>query len=36
LAVFVPCALPGETVRVRLVEEKRGHARIDSIRIWEK
>ena len=26
-AVFVPFALPGETVRLRLVEEKRGYAR---------
>jgi 23S rRNA (uracil1939-C5)-methyltransferase len=26
-AVFVPFALPGERVRVRLIEEKRGHAR---------
>jgi 23S rRNA (uracil1939-C5)-methyltransferase len=31
LAVFVPCALPGETVRVRLVEEKRGHARAELL-----
>jgi 23S rRNA (uracil1939-C5)-methyltransferase len=33
LAVFVPCALPGETVRVRLVEEKRGHARAELLEV---
>lgn len=32
-AVFVPFALPGETVRVRLVEEKRGHARAELVQI---
>jgi 23S rRNA (uracil1939-C5)-methyltransferase len=33
LAVFVPCALPGEAVRVRLVEEKRGHARAELLEV---
>jgi 23S rRNA (uracil1939-C5)-methyltransferase len=33
LAVFVPCALPGETVRVRLVAEKRGHARAELLEV---
>ena len=33
LAVFVPYALPGETVRVRLVEEKRGHARAELLEV---
>ena len=33
LAVFVPCALPGETVRVSLVEEKRGHARAELLEV---
>lgn len=32
-AVFVPFALPGETVRVRLVEEKRGHVRAELLEI---
>ena len=32
-AVFVPYALPGERVRVRLVEEKRGHARAELVEI---
>src|SRR5512143_3001247 len=35
LAVFIPCALPGETVRVRLVEEKRGHARAELLDVLE-
>lgn len=33
LAVFVPCALPGERVRGRLVEEKRGHARLELLEV---
>jgi 23S rRNA (uracil1939-C5)-methyltransferase len=33
LAVFVPGALPGERVRVRLVDEKRGHARADLLEV---
>lgn len=32
-AVFVPFALPGETVRLRLTEEKRGHARAELLEI---
>jgi 23S rRNA (uracil1939-C5)-methyltransferase len=32
-AVFVPFALPGERVRIRLVEEKRGHARADLVEV---
>lgn len=32
-AVFVPLALPDEQVRVRLVEEKRGHARAELLEI---
>lgn len=32
-AVFVPFALPGERVRVRLVEEKRGHARAELLEV---
>jgi 23S rRNA (uracil1939-C5)-methyltransferase len=34
-AVFVPFALPGERVRVRLVEEKRGHARPELVEVLE-
>lgn len=34
-AVFVPYALPGETVRVRLVEEKRGYARAELVEVLE-
>jgi 23S rRNA (uracil1939-C5)-methyltransferase len=34
-AVFVPFALPGEKVRIRLVEEKRGFARGELIEILE-
>lgn len=34
-AVFVPLALPGETVRLRLVAEKRGHARAEMVDIIE-
>ena len=32
-AVFVPFALPGETVSIRLVEEKRGHARAELLKV---
>lgn len=32
-AVFVPFALPGEQVRVRLLEEKRGYARAELLEI---
>jgi 23S rRNA (uracil1939-C5)-methyltransferase len=32
-AVFVPFALPGEQVRIRLVEEKRSYARAELIEI---
>ena len=34
-AVFVPFALPGETVRVQLIEEKRGFARADLLEVLE-
>ena len=34
-AVFVPFALPGERARVRLVEEKRGHARAELLEVLE-
>ena len=34
-AVFVPFALPGETVRVRLVEEKRGFARAALLEVLQ-
>lgn len=34
-AVFVPYALPGERVRVHLVEEKRGHAMAELIQVIE-
>ncbi len=32
-AVFVPFALPGEKVRLRLVEEKRSHARAELVEV---
>lgn len=32
-AVFVPAALPGETARVRLLEEKRGFARAELVEV---
>jgi len=32
-AVFVPFALPGETVRLRLTEEKRSHARAELVEV---
>jgi 23S rRNA (uracil1939-C5)-methyltransferase len=34
-AVFVPLALPGEIVRIRLVEEKRSHARAELLEVLE-
>lgn len=34
-AVFVPFALPGERVRARLVEEKRGYARAELLEVLE-
>jgi 23S rRNA (uracil1939-C5)-methyltransferase len=34
-AVFVPFALPGETVRARIVEEKRGHVRAELVEVLE-
>jgi 23S rRNA (uracil1939-C5)-methyltransferase len=32
-AVFVPFALPGETVRVRVIEQKRGHMRTELVEV---
>ena len=34
-AVFVPFALPGETVRVRVVEQKRGHMRAELVEVLD-
>jgi 23S rRNA (uracil1939-C5)-methyltransferase len=34
-AVFVPYTLPGEIARVRLVEQKRGHARAELLEVIE-
>jgi 23S rRNA (uracil1939-C5)-methyltransferase len=34
-AVFVPHTLPGEVARVRLVEQKRGHARAELLEVIE-
>jgi 23S rRNA (uracil1939-C5)-methyltransferase len=34
-AVFVPFALPGETVSVRVIEEKRGHVRAELVQVLE-
>ena len=34
-AVFVPFALPGETVRARIVDEKRGHVRAELVEVLE-
>ena len=34
-AVFVPFCLPGERVRVRLLEEKRGHAHAELVAVLE-
>jgi 23S rRNA (uracil1939-C5)-methyltransferase len=35
VAAFVPFGLPGETVRVRLVEQKRGHVRARLVEVLE-
>ena len=32
-AVFVPYALPGEKVKIRLIEEKKGHARASLVEV---
>jgi 23S rRNA (uracil1939-C5)-methyltransferase len=34
-AVFVPYALPGEVVRLRLTEQKRGHARAELVEVLQ-
>ena len=34
-AVFVPFAIPGETLRVRVVEEKRGFARAELLKVLD-
>jgi 23S rRNA (uracil1939-C5)-methyltransferase len=34
-AVFVPLAIPGETARIRLVEEKRAHVRAELLDVLE-
>lgn len=34
-AVFTPFAIPGEKIRIRLVEEKRGHARAELLEVLE-
>lgn len=34
-AVFIPFCLPGERVRIHLVEEKRGHARAELLEVLE-
>ena len=34
-AVFVPMALPGETVNIRLIEERRNHARAELLEVLE-
>jgi 23S rRNA (uracil1939-C5)-methyltransferase len=34
-AVFIPFALPGELVRIRPVEEKRGHVRAELLEVLE-
>jgi len=34
-AVFIPFGLPGETVRARSVDEKRGHVRADLVELLE-
>ncbi|HVM72706.1 MAG TPA: class I SAM-dependent RNA methyltransferase [Anaerolineales bacterium] len=34
-AIFVPFALPGETVRVRIVERKRGHLRAELVEVLD-
>ena len=34
-AVFIPFGLPGETVRARIVDEKRGHVRAELVEFLE-
>jgi 23S rRNA (uracil1939-C5)-methyltransferase len=34
-AVFVPCGLPGETVKAKVVEEKRGHVSTELVEVLE-
>jgi 23S rRNA (uracil1939-C5)-methyltransferase len=34
-AVFVPFALPGETVRIRVIEQKRGHIRGELVEVLD-
>jgi 23S rRNA (uracil1939-C5)-methyltransferase len=34
-AVFVPFGLPGETVRVRVIEQKRGHIRAELVEVLD-
>ena len=34
-AVFTPFSMPGEKIRIRLVEEKRGHARAELVEVLE-
>ncbi|MFH1523577.1 MAG: TRAM domain-containing protein, partial [Chloroflexota bacterium] len=34
-AIFVPFGLPGETVKARVVEEKRGHVRAELVEVLE-
>jgi len=34
-AVFVPFALPGEIIKARLIEEKRGHVRAELVEVLE-
>jgi 23S rRNA (uracil1939-C5)-methyltransferase len=34
-AVFVPFALPGETVRLRVVDEKRSHVRANLVEVLD-
>jgi len=34
-AVFVPFALPGETVRIRAIEQKRGHIRAELVEVLD-
>ena len=34
-AVFVPFALPGETVRIRVIEQKRGHLRAELVEVLD-
>ena len=34
-AVFVPFALPGETVSIRILDEQRGHVRAELVDVLE-